>query len=135
MDLDAHASVRSLLHKLLIVCCALYLSGAHWFMLQTAAWTGMIVTRVQHESVEEAVRTTFDGAHPCKICTAISVRQQQDKKKQTAPALKKLVELEYVALATCQAPEREACGEVCWGGYVAVGVVRQLAPPTPPPEA
>ena len=47
--------MKPVLHKLLIVCCALILGGAHWAILQMTTWTGMVVTRSQTMSVAEAV--------------------------------------------------------------------------------
>ena len=64
--------MKSFLHKLIILSCALYLSGAHWVVLQGTAWTGMLISRSLTASVAEAVSSTFDGQHPCPMCSAIT---------------------------------------------------------------
>ena len=79
--------MKPLFHKLLLAACALHLSGAHWALLQVTAWTGMLVERSQTSGVVAAVVTTFDGEHPCALCTAITAGQTEEKQKQNeAPA-------------------------------------------------
>ena len=111
--------MKSVLHKLLIICCVLYLSGAHWMVLQVTAWTGMLVARSQTAPVAEVVEKTFDGKHPCRLCLAIKNTQEV-----------KFVELEGVAL-----PELLAAGEIRWPDIVGAALARMDAPPTPPPLA
>lgn len=45
--------------------------GLHWVALQSVAWTGMFLSRVQTASVADAWRTTFDGKHPCPLCLVV----------------------------------------------------------------
>ncbi|MBL9128401.1 MAG: hypothetical protein JNL97_12175 [Verrucomicrobiales bacterium] len=45
--------------------------GLHWGLLQVAAWGSMLVERSRTASLEEAIRTTFDGQHPCKLCLVV----------------------------------------------------------------
>ena len=45
--------------------------GLHWTLLQTIAWTGMIVSYSRNASLTEAVSKTFDGKHLCKMSKAI----------------------------------------------------------------
>jgi hypothetical protein len=53
--------------------------GLHWALLQTVAWTGMILRYSQHSSLKAAVVMTFDGKHPCPICRAVQTGRAQDK--------------------------------------------------------
>lgn len=45
--------------------------GLHWGLLQSVAWTGMLIDHLGVRSLDEAVSMTFDGAHPCELCLAI----------------------------------------------------------------
>jgi hypothetical protein len=65
--------------------------GLHWALLQTIAWTGMIVTYSRDGSFAEAVGKTFDGKHPCCMCKAIKQGRAEEKKqeqKQVKPGSK-----------------------------------------------
>ena len=55
------------------VSLALFLViGGPWAVLQTVAWTKMIVDYSQGTTLGEAVAKTFDGEHPCALCKKIS---------------------------------------------------------------
>ena len=62
--------------------------GLHWALLQTVAWTGMIISYSQENSLRGAVSMTFDGAHPCCLCKTIkqakSEERQQSEQKLTS---------------------------------------------------
>jgi hypothetical protein len=65
--------------------------GLHWAVLQTVAWTGMIVKNSRNSSFTEAVSKTFDGKHPCKLCKAIQqgrAEEKQQQQKQVKPGSK-----------------------------------------------
>ena len=59
------------------LCCAI---GLHWIALQSIAWTTMIVSYAKQQSVCIAIVQTFDGAHPCSLCHAISKGKTSEKK-------------------------------------------------------
>ena len=71
--------MRAFLLRTLILVCVLQISGAHWTVLQTAAWAGMLVTRTAQADVGTAVKTTFDGEHPCGMCLAVKAGRQQEQ--------------------------------------------------------
>ena len=49
----------------LAVACALILAvGAHWAVLQSVAWTGMVISYSQNAPLTEALQKTFDGDYP-----------------------------------------------------------------------
>lgn len=62
-------------HRLLAVTLLAVLAcgaGVHLAALQAAAWGTMLWNYTATEiSVAEAARKTFDGEHPCKLCTRI----------------------------------------------------------------
>lgn len=45
--------------------------GLHWGVLQSVAWTVMLAKRAQTSTAWEAIRTTFDGQHPCRLCQVV----------------------------------------------------------------
>jgi hypothetical protein len=66
----------------------------HWVLLQSVAWTGMLVTRVSNRPLIEAVKLTFDGAHPCALCEKIDAGRKGEK-EQDRTALPLKIELFY----------------------------------------
>ena len=106
--------------------------GLHWALLQTIAWTGMVLTYSQENSLRDAVRMTFDGEHPCRMCQVVKQGRADDRqtdKQSTRPGTKfelaivwqtaeSILTLPYESIA---APATHA-------------EVRRDAPPTPPPR-
>jgi len=65
--------------------------GLHWALLQTVAWTGMIVSYSKEGSFQEAVSKTFDGKHPCGLCELVKAGRAEEKKQdqeQGSPTFK-----------------------------------------------
>jgi len=62
---------------LLLVTCAL--AGGHWFGLQLVAWSGMLIDYSAEVGFVQAVDQTFDGAHPCDLCSAIKTAQNETR--------------------------------------------------------
>lgn len=63
----------------LAIACLLSSTHLDLAVLQTVAWTGMLVNYSQDRSLSEAANMTFDGEHPCGLCCAI-------KKAKTKPS-------------------------------------------------
>jgi hypothetical protein len=59
------------LQILLSLVLLLSLSGAHWWLLQSLAWSQMLVTYSARSGLIKGVEETFDGDHPCRMCKAI----------------------------------------------------------------
>ncbi|MFI5345258.1 MAG: hypothetical protein ACHQ51_02675 [Elusimicrobiota bacterium] len=66
MTLRAKSFVR-----ILLAAALLYGSGAHWLVVQGAAWAGMVAARSGRNTVSQALKTTFDGQHPCRVCLIV----------------------------------------------------------------
>ncbi len=64
--------------------------GGHWALLQTVAWTNMLATNLQTDSLPEALAKTFDGEHPCKMCKQIDAGKKSEKKSEFPGAAKKI---------------------------------------------
>jgi hypothetical protein len=60
-----------------------------WSLLQSTAWTGMLVSNLSRASFSQAVQRTFDGKHPCCLCKAIAAGKKSEKKSQSALPLKR----------------------------------------------
>ena len=56
--------------------------GLHWALLQTVAWTGMLVSYSRDGSFKQAVAKTFDGKHPCPLCKVIEKGRAEEKKQE-----------------------------------------------------
>ena len=54
--------------------------GLQWIALQSVAWTTMIVSYAKERSFCAAIVQTFDGAHPCSLCHAVSKGKTSEKK-------------------------------------------------------
>lgn len=127
--------MKSLLHKVIILSCALYLSGAHWMALQCTAWTGMLVSRAISTSVPEALSSTFDGQHPCALCSAIAEgRCNEDDAGAGFVSSKKAGDIKFLKLLS-DGPPVGARKErlVTWPGFTRDCVVRVTAPLMRPP--
>ena len=47
------------------------IAGGHLLVIQTVAWSTMIVKYSRGVTVAEAVEKTFSGKAPCKLCKAV----------------------------------------------------------------
>ncbi len=111
------------------------MSGAHWAALQVTAWTGMLVTRSQEAGMVEAMKTTFDGAHPCAMCSAIEKEKNGEQQKSAAISLRQAMEIQCVAMEGFTLPIPMQQGDARWVEFLIEDCWRTDAPPTPPPLA
>jgi hypothetical protein len=70
----------------LLIGMLLVSMGGHLAVLQTVAWSRMLVDFSTKDSLTVAVEKTFDGEHPCPLCKV--VKQTKEKEKQDAPLVK-----------------------------------------------
>lgn len=63
--------------------------GMQWTVLQSLAWTTMILSRTGEEGFVAAVRSTFDGHHPCTLCHVVKKGKDAQKKQDAEFAPKK----------------------------------------------
>jgi hypothetical protein len=73
--------VRSIIKVSVVILLVLTL-GLHWALLQTIAWTGMVVAYSADSSFRLGVVKTFDGKHPCPLCKIIKQGRTEEKKRQ-----------------------------------------------------
>ena len=115
----------------LIVILALVASvGGHWAVLQSVAWTRMLIERTQTASFATAVQTTLDGEHPCDMCKRITEGQQQEQQPEQSLVKVKvdlLCELRLIAFAPPSEPMN-------FPSSPTEGMPRAERPPVPPPR-
>jgi len=110
--------------------------GGHWLLLQSVAWTRMIVSFSQRDSLGRAIVKTFDGQHPCSLCHKIRAGRQQEEQQQKENLLIKTEKVMDVQVAIRQALAPPAPVDV----RDAIPFVSHLhagfrePPPTPPPR-
>lgn len=72
--------------RALIVTALVISIGLHWAVLQSAAWMSMAVAyTVRTGSVVEGLSDTFDGEHPCPMCSAIKKATEAPPSDRQAP--------------------------------------------------
>lgn len=76
--------------RILVILALLASVGGHWALLQSVAWTRMIIERTNADSFASAVKTTLDGEHPCEMCKRITEGKQHEQQEQKAPVNVKL---------------------------------------------
>jgi hypothetical protein len=64
--------------SVLALILALMLVSGHYAGLQLLAWSGMLAARVQTRTLGDAVRSTFDGSEPCRLCQAVTALEAMD---------------------------------------------------------
>jgi hypothetical protein len=82
--------VFSRLPKLLMAAALVSSIGLHWAFFQSVAWVGMVITYSQGATLTQAIVKTFDGKHPCSLCTQIAQAQKSQKKSDRHFEVKKL---------------------------------------------
>ncbi len=104
--------------------------GGHWVVLQSVAWTRMVLENARHEELRTAVSQTFDGEHPCALCKSIEKGRQEEKKQEAPLVVTKLILFHYLPTVTLWQPQD------CWRLETADDFSQALAtePPVPPPR-
>jgi hypothetical protein len=115
---------------LLLVIALLASAGGHWVVLQSVAWTSMLVERSRELTMVEAIKVTFDGSHPCGLCRKIESGSKKEKREEKARSVAKL-ELFYEPMRCPLFPPR---GARLSAATHATAPARAQAPRVPPPR-
>lgn len=67
-------------------------SGGHWTVLQTIAWTRMLIEYSRDATLVEAARETFSGERPCAMCKKIREGRQHEENRSPLPQWERLPE-------------------------------------------
>ena len=79
--------VASRIITIIALCLAI---GVQWFALQSVAWTAMMVRNAKQVSFCEAVKRTFDGAHPCALCHVVNKGKASEQKREMQTSFAKI---------------------------------------------
>ncbi len=105
----------------------------HWAVLQSVAWTTMLVERLRTQSVTSAFSTTFDGKHPCQLCLVIRDGRTGNT-KETVP-ISRLVKLDgWVSLEAVPVVFGTDGVDIAYPP-VYQALSRLYRPPLPPPRS
>jgi|SRR5579862_54060 len=74
----------------LMLAALLAASGGHWAVLQSVAWTTMIVDYSRTSRISDAVAKTFDGEHPCPLCKTIAKGRASENRPDSQAAVSKV---------------------------------------------
>lgn len=126
------SSVLRRFGRYVVIVSLLVTIGGHWAVLQSIAWTTMLVDNLQQTSLTEAVSNTFDGEHPCPMCKHIDEGKKSEKKSDALDFKVKKFELASTqAVFIFAAPA--AFRLQPWMRFTANSVTE--TPPVPPPRA
>lgn len=127
---------------ILIAIASLRLAGGDLLVLQVAAWSGMIATRTAEQGLTEAVKTTFDGDHPCRLCSMVKEASSSEEKSPATstgaktPAKTEFAKLkEFVPMSPLALPmahEVASLPQAAWFNHFTAG--RHDSPQLPPPR-
>jgi len=79
---------------ILVLTGCLHLCGGHYGVMQMFAWGKMIVEYSAEKGLVEGVKDTFDGDHPCNICSSIVEAKKDESKSPELPWKSELKKLE-----------------------------------------
>lgn len=106
--------------------------GGHLALLQTYAWTSMLVEYSGSSSVSEAMDKTFDGEHPCELCKVVEKSKHEDKEQQM---LKSEIKMEMLLPAPLKMPFPFSSEIVfCVTEFIGIFEVVHLDLPVQPPR-
>ena len=77
--------LKRFLQFLLVLTGCIHLCGGPLGLLQCVAWMKMVITYSQTDGVQEGLKMTFDGEHPCEMCRMISQATKQSPSTPEAP--------------------------------------------------
>jgi hypothetical protein len=125
---------------ILIAIATLRLAGGDLLVLQVTAWGSMLATRTAEQGLSEAVKTTFDGDHPCRLCTMVQEAATGEEKAPAKPTpvkaggeLSKLNE--FPATTPLIVPDARLSGLVQWASEQVLTKQRlHDGPLVPPPR-
>ena len=90
--------------RCLLILSLLLATGGHWAVLQSVAWSSMLIQYSRTASLGVALEQTFDSKHPCPLCKKIQQGKHDEKKQESQIAQGKLVFCYAPDLLTLMAP-------------------------------
>jgi len=68
--------------RLLLIVALMVSIGAHWSVLQVAAWVNMARVYSAEKGLVEGLKETFDGQHPCSMCKKITAAKDGESQQK-----------------------------------------------------
>ena len=118
------------LYRSLVIAAFIVAIGGHWVVLQSVAWMGMAVSYAQHGPLTEALRKTFDGQHPCKLCKVV---REGQKSERDHSSLKVETKLDFLLVSRAMRIDPPAQFVSIPSGPD-IFYCSSQSPPTPPPR-
>ncbi|MBE2204667.1 MAG: hypothetical protein IAE94_10050 [Chthoniobacterales bacterium] len=110
------------------------IAGGHWAVLQTVAWTGMVIKYSKDTPLVVALEKTFSGKAPCKMCRKIeSAKEKESRLPATLTSDMKFDK--FFGCAKAEAPRPGRADFSYPPGIDVVAATRSLPPPAPVPIA
>jgi len=108
----------------------------HWLVLQSVAWTRMVVNFSRHDSLATAVSKTLDGDHLCPMCRKIMAARQREEQQQKNTSLVKTEKMSEFILGGGQTLPSFTPTTICDMAPVAPRLHTDFleTPPSPPPR-
>jgi hypothetical protein len=118
------------LFQFLVATALIIAVGGHWAVLQSVAWVTMAVEYSQTDSWEVALKKTFSGEKPCKLCLAVKEGKEQEQRQAV---LKVETKLDFVCLKQL-AYVHPTLPFILLSPPSDVALPRAETPPVPPPR-
>jgi hypothetical protein len=128
---NSPSKVRRRFARSIIAVLLIFSIGGHWALLQSVAWVSMVIDYSKDAPISIAVEKTFDGKHPCNICTLVQ-RGKQTEEKREAIKTKHKLDL-WVAFAETSLPNL-ALVRADFVPVISFFHGRGDSPPVPPPR-
>lgn len=137
MNFVCQASINPIARRwraVLLLCGWLAATGAHWDLIQVAAWGKMWIENSRTASVGDALATTFSPEGMCSICHAVQAAQHAQPDDDMV--LAKLADKAPLLLASTMRPIIAAPGVSHWISARPSPMPRKMShrPPVPPPR-
>ncbi len=110
------------------------IAGGHWAVLQTVAWTGMMIEYSRESPLTMAIKKTFSGQAPCDMCHSIEAGKQKESRQPLVWKADKKLDKFFPVTALC-APLPAATDFQFPPLTDESGARRASAPPSPVPIA
>ena len=118
----------------LIFLAMFSIAGGHWAVLQTVAWTGMVIEYSKDSSLAAALTKTFSGKAPCKMCKTIETGKEKESRLPAPVKADKKID-KFLARSVQCAPLPPAGIFFYPPTLDGAALARPTSPPTPVPIA
>lgn len=110
--------------------------GLHWALLQTVAWTGMLISYSHAAGFAAGVSATFDGKHPCRLCLVLKKAREAENQPASQDQQSREGDEEVIAILTADAVSLRGMAEFQHAASVWSGLFEWSENPLkPPPRA